>query len=303
MSNESKKVKSRTVLHTEYKVQISKTVEPLAGKQKERIEYYDHEGNIIEEIQFDREGNEFEKIRRTFGNGKILSLEKFYGEEDPDEIKLYEYDDQGNISSEKLRLSDGSVIETRNSFSGNLAVRSLIIDEDDGNSEIIREFDTKGNILKVTHLSENGQTIEQHEFTRDSNGNITGEKYKNNESGEEYTMQREFDAAGRVMLEIRNSGDGSTEKSHFEYGPHGMVLFVRNIDGSIETGTYEYDEKGRVISRTLKEKAGDSEEEIITLQMEEIYEDDLLKSTHVNQFNPAMQIVVPYDYFYEYEFF
>lgn len=303
MSNESKKVKSRTVLHAEYKVQISKTTEPVKNMMKERIELFDEDGNIVEEIQFDREGNEFEKIKRTFQNGKIVRLEKFYGEEDPDEIKLYEYDAQGNLLTEKLQLSDGSAIETRNTFFNSCAVKSLIIDEEDGNSEIIREFDTSGNAIKIIHQHSEGEVIEKHEFRRDERGNIIHESYINFETGEEHNIRREFDASDRLTLEIRETDDQIAEESRYEYGTHGIIAFVRNNGDSIEAGTYDYDDKGRIVSRTLREKMDVEDEGIMMLEMEEVYDNNMLKSTHVNQFNPAMQIMVPYDYFYEYEFF
>ncbi len=300
---ETRKLKAKTTFVAAHKVDLGEDIDAKTSMIKDREERFDSNGNLITEIQYDREGNEFERIEREFQGSLVLKMEKFYGNTTPDETKIAKYDDNANLVSEKLILSDGSQVETINYFEGKMALKSIIVDEEDGNTEIVRQYDSAGNVVKVQHQYPSGQIIETHEFVRDDKGNILEERFKNEETEEEHIVRRSFDAKGNMLSEERYSEGSLAEKSSFQYGEFGIISFERHVDSVIECGEYEYDEKGRPISRKMIEKQSSDEKGNLMLEMIEVYEDDYLKSTHVNQFNAAMQMMVPFDYFYEYEFY
>ena len=269
---------------------------------------YDDKGNLLEEIQYDKDGEitayekyvydeegrvkEFTELRYVFGDYiKITRVYEYDAEGrktgyiDLTEVGAkcgegrYEYYDNGNL---KYEYSE-NIYQDR---------ETEIFYRENGEKEKKREY---SGLLERTYVSEYEQEYEE------------GVKVKEIE-----TMQVE-ETGGKLITTIYYNNFGKTEKYIKENSKEIVVWFerkydekgneietiIRNNDGSIsEIEEYEYDEKGneiKKITKRYKNKSGEIEIDGVVLKEFDEYGNQI-KVQYKNNLESSVYEIIYYKY-------
>ena len=188
------------------------------------------------------------------------------GDGNADGIRLYTYDDSGNLTSEIYdKDADNNAEETTTytyDDSGN--VTSEIYDKDaDGNAESITtySYDKSGNLTKHTREYKYAKKYEgQYEGEEEGEGegkNIIIETYTYDDSGNQTSRSYDGDGDGNVDSIYTYTYDKSGNQTSYSYD--------RDADGNADSITsYTYDDSGNQTSKTSDTDADGNADSIYT---------------------------------------
>jgi len=126
---------------------------------------------------------------------------------------------------------------------------------------VVSRFNAAGELVEVTSY-EYGRLLDNHQYTRDPEGNATKDVYQNvADPKENYTTTWAYDAAGNLLsAEVDEGPDGRVDyRITHELDPSGLALrsVKASSDGTVlSVSVYAYDDSGRLIAMT-EDEGGD----------------------------------------------
>lgn len=158
----------------------------------------------------------------TYNADGLLVRRAAFLDGEPDGEVLYEYDENGNMTSEQ---------RDRSSSLGQAMSRTFTYDEN-------------GFLIAETYYEKDGSVNRVYYYTNDENGKMIGERQCDAEGNEMLVSEDcvwvyEYDEQGRVIEEVRQGVEhgGKLEHYQYEYDAYGNVCKMKDV--TLNT-TYEY---------------------------------------------------------------
>ncbi len=179
----------------------------------------------------------------------------------------FSYDSKGNVTRHMYELAIGSYNElkvTENTFdSNNKLVKSVITPTRGGTDTEEYEYDSKGNVTKITYTTNTSTTsaTSYTEYTYDAKGNLIKEVITSS-TGFKIITENTYDANGRLTKEVITDQQIEQERTaEYSYNADGKIAEERHstvtAPGPYHPGggvnykiTYSYDENGNLTKRS-----------------------------------------------------
>lgn len=243
-----------------------------------QYEERDEEGHLVVEEKFYPDGSLESRILRDFDDkGQVVSEKEFSGEnEQPDQATTYTYSAAGRLEEAVIAYQDGS-----------LTIRKYEQDEA-ANSETI-------------HIADEEGTFEGKEYRRyDSEGHVLQEVIHDEEEKLEQDVSREYDDHGQLIkrVSIFDEDYETVELFDYERNEGGQIISRRaeDEDGKLlRFDEFSYDERGN----TIQHKAQSVNEGWALVDEWEYDEKDQIVKSRRSQ--PDGSVLQESDYFYNEE--
>lgn len=192
--------------------------------QKQRRELkYDEELRTITERTFYDGGGDASVVSRYNEKGQLLRLERYYGENDLEEVEEFSYDPSGRLLSHLILTPEGDTISEDDysyenekvtiSKSGDENIKEIhhmngenaayvqVFKDDTLLSEIIREYDEHGLGVKE-RIKEGNLLIIEKTFGYDENKNRVLEEIMDHRYKRSQKTMLEYDSSGLILSEM-----------------------------------------------------------------------------------------------------
>lgn len=221
--------KVRTIVESEYTVEIKKKEIKKAGLSSKYITEYDDKWNLIEYDRYKPGGSLDYKFTNKFDErGNRIEYIRFKSDGSMDYKYKYKYDDKWNLMESDRYKPDGSF-----------------------ESKVVFLNDQNGNRGESKYYKVDGSLDYSYTYKYDEKGNTT--EYSRFKSGDslEYSYTYKHNDKGNTIESNRFKSDGSLDyKWTNKYDDQGnnIEMIWYKSDGSLDyKSTYRYDEKGNRI--------------------------------------------------------
>jgi YD repeat-containing protein len=242
-----------------YKVLIGKDDEILA-EFKNSLQEFDSAGNLVKEVQYDREGEIDIANAYKYDDKNRLIEEIHYYEEETGERIRYSLDDRGRRTAVQTEYADGSTSNKSFHRNGNLlTVESLDEDGDLESKETIRT-DEQGRVLEEARYDEDGALVVKFVNGYDAKGQLVNRKeyVENDELVKKILL--EYDHAGNAVQETHlNRRDEVIDNIKFTYDAKGNRTSWQN---SVYHQQTVYDKEGRPVREERRNRRNNLVEEL-----------------------------------------
>jgi hypothetical protein len=253
-------VKSITLLKEDYLIADLHSEDLSVKKYKYSYSFFDERGNVLEEVKYNSDGDEEEKIIRNFDDQGHLSEEIYFaGEEEAAERRTFERDPGGKVLKEFKHYLDGSfdTVYYYYDTQGLLVKKQAVDDEGMVESTITLEY--QGNrLISEKETNEGDELVSQKTFIFDEQGQPIEHTEWDGEDDKVIRVRDEFNGEGRRILSYRYENDRLVTKSAFEEDDKGRVTRVsEESEHGITELVLTYDEKGNVVVQDELDRDGE----------------------------------------------
>jgi hypothetical protein len=223
-------------------------------------ETFDTSGRSLSVVNFDERGAVVGKEENEYNEkGEVVRLSTYtYDANNPDQIFIFKYNEDGKVSTESRHYADGS--ESELIFEYDRAARTENITMFDGfeNVELteFRRFDEKDRMVFEEIKDENGEVTQRIELTYNADDQIETQSIfdANFKTTRIIHFAYELDDEKRVTAySAYNDKDVLLLTVYVDYDEHGRRIQREESDqvnGGDTIETWEYDEEGRVLLHT-----------------------------------------------------
>lgn len=252
----TKKIKTTTLTRINY--QPTAEGKEIASKpQKYSYSEYDPEGQLIQEMRYNEEGEVEDKKVNTYDeSGWLVEEISYLGEEDMAEHMAYERDAAGKVTKAFKIYQDGErdTIHYNRDEAGNLIEKITI---DSYNEEEAREIiDYENNKIMLRKRYEYDELLLEESFSYDPDGNMkTHTKWSAEDENARY--ESTFDSQGRIMgIQKLTLKGKQLSQVTYHYEKEQLTAIVEKDAQGENTTNIVYDGQGNAIEQTEVNKQG-----------------------------------------------
>lgn len=215
------------------------------------IEVFDEHGNCTGIELYSDNGNLRNREAMEYGPDNSLVKHIIFDDAgEPTQTVTWEHRSEGDtvIDREITTYQDGSTDETVTHKRGNDILRIDHLQAGESTGSSVNEY-AEGKLICSRELDTDGGEISRIEYTYEENRRIIREI----EPGEpEILITEAYDAAGRLLREIRSNGHYTVTEQH-TYDDAGNRILKETFDGTVlvESRRADYDRDGRVTAEEI----------------------------------------------------
>lgn len=298
-----KKIKKIIVERKDLLLKSVNSDELSENKYRHSSSEFDEEGNLIEEISFNRDDKPEQIQRFMYGlNNKLMEEQTLEADMDVVERKTYEYGEGDRLLKSYIHYTDGSFDTLTWFYNAQGLVEKKELVDADGVLENTELFEYQGDKV-IRHAVYDADEEMLYEKTQvfDENGNVVETIEEDFETGTYMKKVNEYDNDGHRLESLTyNENDDLIARVVFFYDESGNMTEVVDEDQRGKNNIrMEYDERGNVIFQEEKNKDG-----FLTSRVERVFdEDNRSLESHVFSSRLGLGPDLNYVLTYVYEFY
>ncbi len=257
---------------------------------------FDSQGNILEEMVCNDNGQPEQLTRNTYINNRLIESDNTDLLNEISEIQKFEYNEKGLLTGKTIFFADGSEMISKYEYDNReRLIRRVETDpEEETNQEKVYTYN-KELLVSVKETDDDGNLIESTDYSYDEDGRrITTTTEGSDENG---TVKMEYDENNRPHVQRTfNNRNQLIARTTWEYEGNIVRETAESTQGIIITET-EHDETGQEIARTRINKDGQILEQLSFA----LHPDGRPERTTGTRYSPAYDTFRFFSLDYEYE--
>lgn len=257
---------------------------------------FNSDGNIIEEIVCNDNGQPEQLIRNTYNNSHLIESNTTDLLNEMSEVQKFEYNETGLLTGKTIYFADGSeMISTYEYDDSGRMIRRIESDPEEGtNQEKTYKYDNNL-LISIKETDDDGNLLESIDYSYDENGRrLTTTTEGSDDDG---TVKIEYDENNRPLIQRNfNTRNQLIARTTWEYDGNIVRETAESAQGITITET-EHDEAGQEIARTRMNKDGQILEQLSFA----LHSDGRPKCTTGTRYSPAYDTFRFFSLDYEYD--